>query len=96
MKRLTATVHGRVQGVGFRWFVVRTASRAGLTGWVANQPDGTVRVVAEGAPDALDQLAAALAEGPTGASVERVDDDRAAASGSFRSFVLRASAHPGD
>ena len=50
-QRLVATVRGMVQGVGFRWFVQREAARLGLDGWVANQVDGSVEVVAEG-PDA--------------------------------------------
>ena len=55
-ERLEATVRGRVQGVGFRYFVVRRAMQLDLAGWVANAADGTVVCVAEGAPDALDTL----------------------------------------
>lgn len=96
MKRLEATIHGHVQGVGFRWYVVRRASRLKLTGWVANQPDGTVKVVAEGPADALEELSAILAHGPGGAHVDRVEEQRMAATGSFAAFVVRASAHGGD
>ena len=69
--RLVAVVRGYVQGVGFRWFVQREAARLGLEGWVANQADGSVEVVAEGPEDVLGQLVLVLWEGPAGSSVER-------------------------
>src|SRR5439155_20058522 len=56
LQRLEATVRGRVQGVGFRYFVVREAMELGLVGWVANAADGSVVLVAEGPPAALDAL----------------------------------------
>ena len=68
--RLEATVRGVVQGVGFRWFVMREAQRRALTGWVANEHDGTVRVVAEGPPEAIAALRSAL-RGGTGRSSRR-------------------------
>lgn len=95
-ERLDATVHGSVQGVGFRWFVQRWAARLGLTGWTANEPDGSVRVVVEGSPAALDEMAAALRQGPSGASVSRVDAQRAPATREFRGFEIRAFGHRGD
>jgi acylphosphatase len=64
-------VRGRVQGVGFRWFVLREAQRLGVVGFVSNLPDGSVEVVAQGAPAALEALSRALAHGP---SLARVDD----------------------
>jgi acylphosphatase len=94
--RLDAVVHGLVQGVGFRWFVVRQADQLRLTGWTANEADGSVRVVAEGPARALDELLARLREGPSGASVERVDATQLAASGEFRTFAIRSGAHRGD
>lgn len=94
--RLEATVRGRVQGVGFRWFVTRAAARHGLTGWVANDRDGSVRCVAEGPSDELDAFEADLREGPPGAHVERVEAVRMAATGRFASFKVRASGHSGD
>lgn len=66
-------VHGRVQGVGFRWFVWQAAARLGLRGLARNLPDGSVEVVAEGPENALAELARALAKGPAAARVERVD-----------------------
>jgi len=67
-------VHGRVQGVGFRWWTWRRASELGLRGLVRNLPDGTVEVVAAGPPDALDRLHALLHDGPPAAAVARVDE----------------------
>jgi len=95
-ERLEASVRGYVQGVGFRWFVVRRATQLGLRGWTSNEPDGTVRVVAEGAAAALDALLAALRSGPAGASVERVDARRLPAAGDLPSFTIRAGGHGGD
>lgn len=95
-ERLECIVRGTVQGVGFRWFVVRHARRLQLTGWVANQPDGSVCVVAEGPPDALDDLSRALGEGPAGADVRAVDGHRLPATGGFSRFEIRARGHAGD
>jgi acylphosphatase len=94
--RLEATVRGRVQGVGFRYWVVRRASDLGVTGWVANELDGSVRCVAEGATDALDQLEELLRRGPIGAVVEDVQVVRMPAVGSFTGFGVRSSGHRGD
>lgn len=66
-------VVGRVQGVGFRWFVRETARALDLAGWVRNEPDGSVVVTAGGAPDRLAALELALQEGPAGALVEHLD-----------------------
>ena len=66
-------VTGRVQGVGFRWFVMREASRLDLAGFVRNLSDGTVEVVARGPSQALTALERKLAVGPSGAHVHGVD-----------------------
>jgi acylphosphatase len=95
-ERLEATVSGRVQGVGFRYFVLRVASELGLSGWVANEPDGTVRVVAEGPRSALESLLADLREGPRGARVDRVTSGWLPASGGTRGFGVRSAGHRGD
>lgn len=95
-RRLVATVRGYVQGVGFRWFVQREASRLGLSGWVANLSDGSVEVVAEGADADLDQLVAALRQGPAGAAVSQVDVRSEPARGGPRDFEIRVGAHRGD
>lgn len=72
------TIHleiaGRVQGVGFRWFARQQARRLGIDGWAVNTRAGTVEVVAKGEPAALEQLEAALAQGPAGAIVKSVTE----------------------
>lgn len=94
--RLVATVRGYVQGVGFRWFVQREADALGLGGWVANQPDGSVEVVAEGPEQLLDRLVACLWEGPGGASVSDVAVRHEPARGNLVDFTIRSGAHRGD
>ena len=94
--RLEATVRGVVQGVGFRWFVMREAQRQDLTGWVANEHDGTVRVVAEGSPEAIAALRSALEVGPAGALVERISAVEMPATGRFGDFAVRSAGHSGD
>jgi acylphosphatase len=87
--RLTAIVHGYVQGVGFRYFAQRRAASLGLKGYVRNRWDGTVEVVAEGPRAAVDQLRAILEEGPVGAYVERVDAQQGLPTGEFATFQIR-------
>ncbi len=65
-------IQGRVQGVGFRWFVHREASELELRGWVRNTEDGDVEVVATGASQDLDELRSSLKKGPRGSRVDRV------------------------
>ncbi len=72
--RLEAVVRGRVQGVGFRVWVVRRAASLHLDGWVANERDGSVRTVAEGSEPAVNEFLKALRDGPPAALVERVDE----------------------
>jgi len=79
---------GRVQGVGFRWWVRSAADRLGLSGWVMNTDERTVEILAEGSVPALDELERLLREGPPGALVERVDARRSPASGSYRRFQI--------
>ena len=73
MNTVRFIVNGRVQGVGFRWFVMREAARLDLAGYVRNLPDGTVEVVARGPAAALASLESALAHGPPAARVSSVD-----------------------
>lgn len=80
-------VRGRVQGVGFRWFVQRRASALKLAGYVRNLDDGDVEVLAQGPKDALDQLRAELWKGPMGARVTSVDESEAPV-GAHRSFEI--------
>jgi acylphosphatase len=88
MERLHAVVHGDVQGVGFRYFVQRKANQLGLSGWVRNNGDGTVEVVAEGERRDLEQLKRALDEGPRLARVDRVDAQWSSATGGLDQFDL--------
>ena len=63
-----------MQGVGFRWFARQQARRLGIDGWAMNSRTGTVQIVAKGEPEALKQLEAALAQGPSGAIVKSVTE----------------------
>jgi acylphosphatase len=65
-------IQGRVQGVGFRWFVHREASELKLRGWVRNTDDGDVEVVASGTVEDLGELRSSLRQGPRGSRVDRV------------------------
>jgi acylphosphatase len=94
--RIDARISGRVHGVGFRYFVLREAQALALVGWVANLSDGSVRCVAEGAREPLDQLVRRLNEGPPAAIVENVSVAWTPATGAFASFGVRSGAHPGD
>lgn len=67
-------IRGAVQGVGFRWFVMREAHRLRLHGWVSNLPDGTVEVMADGPAPLLGELQRALARGPSTAKVSSVEN----------------------
>jgi len=88
--RLHAVVHGLVQGVNFRHFVMRHASTLGLTGYVRNVLlDGTVEVVAEGEKEKLEQLLGHLHHGPRMARVERVDAAWSEFGGDFSGFNVR-------
>lgn len=73
--RLTAWVHGHVQGVGFRWWTRSRALELGLTGYAANQTDGRVLVVAQGPRDACEQLLGLLRGGATPGTVDAVVAD---------------------
>jgi acylphosphatase len=71
---MAVRLHGRVQGVGFRWWCARTAKGLGVVGDVRNCPDGTVEIRAEGESDALSRFRARLSEGPPMARVDQVED----------------------
>jgi acylphosphatase len=89
---MTARITGRVQGVGFRWWVRRQAEGLRLTGWVMNDnSERAVELVAEGLPESLDELEGRLWRGPDGARVEAVEARRSPASGEFERFgIVRA------
>ncbi|HWQ54534.1 MAG TPA: acylphosphatase [Bryobacteraceae bacterium] len=71
-------VRGRVQGVGYRWFVERAAAELGVTGYVRNLDDGRVEVYAAGSADKLSELAGLLWKGPRWADVRGVEEQEAA------------------
>ena len=87
--RLQATVHGRVQGVSFRYYTRRRAAELGLTGHVRNAWDGTVEVVAEGQRPDLDEFLAFLRVGPPAAVVTQVDARWVAPTNTFDRFEVR-------
>jgi acylphosphatase len=88
-------VEGRVQGVGFRAFAERRASLLGLVGYVANLPDGRVRVHVEGEPNVIETLLADLRVGPRLARVTRADVRWLPPTGEFFSFDVRAHGEVG-
>jgi acylphosphatase len=96
IERLDVRVTGRVHGVGFRYFVLREATRLGLTGWVANQADGSVHCVAEGPRESLTALLERLHDGPPAAIVEGVSEAWMPATRGFGGFGVRSGDHRGD
>lgn len=74
MQLLHVRISGRVQGVGFRWFVREESRRLGVSGWVTNLPSGDVEVAAGGQASSLERLRRALEVGPTGAGVTDLTD----------------------
>jgi len=89
LKRLEATVHGMVQGVGYRWYARQMARRLNLSGYVRNRYDRTVEVIAEGQERSLREFLADLERGPSAAIVERVDARWLPANSSFHGFEVR-------
>ncbi len=82
-------VRGRVQGVGFRWFVEREAAILGIAGWVRNNFDGTVEVLAMGTREQLVGLRSRLQEGPRAARVDDVEVSEAEPVPGLTSFQIR-------
>lgn len=88
-KRVYAKVYGRVQGVAFREYTRREATRLGLSGWVRNMPDGTVEVLFEGTEVQTGALLSWLATGSPFAVVTRIESHEEPASGEAAPFVIR-------
>ena len=86
--RIHALVRGIVQGVGFRYFVLKTARAAGLTGFVKNLRDGSVEILAEGPRGELRRFAEAISEGPRYGLVQDVQLKWAEPTGEFASFEV--------
>lgn len=88
-RQLSVRVVGKVQHVGFRYFVRTAAKRLGITGWVRNENDGCVKVIAEGPSDQLRILLRSLNVGPSLAKVEDLEFTWSEASGSFADFQIK-------
>lgn len=84
-------VRGRVQGVGFRWFVEREAHMLGIAGWVRNNADGSVEVLAMGTRDQLLGLRSRLREGPRAARVDDVEELEARPISGLNSFRIEGA-----
>ncbi len=79
-------VRGRVQGVGYRWFIHRAANKLGVTGYVKNLPDGSVEILAEGQRGELEELIQLAKTGPTWAHVTDIAVEWKPYTGRFKSF----------
>ncbi len=84
-------VRGRVQGVGFRWFVEREAHILQIAGWVRNNHDGSVEVLAMGTRDQLAGLRSRLQEGPRAARIDDVEESEAEPVAGLSSFQIRGA-----
>ena len=88
MERLHGLIRGDVQGVGFRYFLMRQAHALGLRGWVRNRDDGSVEFVAEGPKPDLEHLLEAARRGPSQARVSDVRAEWSGATGGLKPFDL--------
>ena len=84
-------VTGRVQGVGFRWFVEHAAVQLGVAGWVRNRADGSVEVLASGSREQLHKLYTELLKGPRASRVEKVEVEDSAPDTNLKSFRIEGT-----
>jgi acylphosphatase len=84
-------VRGRVQGVGFRWFVEREAHILGIAGWVRNNADGSVEVLGQGTHDQLSGLRSRLRDGPRAARVDAVEESETRPAAGLSSFRIEGA-----
>src|SRR5215472_19181246 len=84
-------VRGRVQGVGFRWFVEREAQMLGIAGWVRNNPDGSVEVLAIGTREQMLSLRSRLQQGPRAARVDNVEEIEARPDPGLKTFRIEGA-----
>jgi acylphosphatase len=82
-------IEGRVQGVGFRYFVLEKAYELGVKGWVRNTYNGEVEVLAEGSNKQIEKFLGLIRQGPSLASITKIDIQRNVASGEYIDFSLR-------
>jgi acylphosphatase len=88
---LRFVVRGRVQGVGFRWFVEREAHVLGVSGWVRNNADGSVEVLAQGTRDQILGLRSRLRQGPRAARVDDVEESEVGPVAGLTSFRIEGA-----
>ena len=82
-------IHGKVQGVGYRFFATRVARRLGLKGTINNERDGTVTAVVEGEKKAIDEWIEELKEGPRYAEVTKIDSETKEFTGRLADFDVK-------
>ena len=82
-------IHGKVQGVGYRFFATRVARRLGLKGFIENNRDGTVEATVEGEKSAIDEWLEELKEGPRYAEVTKIDQESKDYSGKLPDFDVK-------
>lgn len=82
-------IHGKVQGVGYRFFATRVARRMGLKGWIQNMRDGSVEAAVEGEKQAIDEWLEELKEGPRYAEVTSIDQETKEFSGRLADFDVK-------
>ncbi len=82
-------IHGKVQGVGYRFYATRVARRLGLKGWIQNLRDGSVEALVEGEPDAIDEWIDDVREGPRYAEVTKIDQEVREYSGKLVEFDVK-------
>jgi acylphosphatase len=88
MKTLIIHVHGRVQGVGYRYFTIHKAEDLGITGTVKNEPDGHVSILAQGDEDKLDRFIQSLYKGPTLAYVTKITTEEYSSDTKYKDFKV--------
>ncbi len=88
MKRVHVTVHGQVQGVGFRYHTFVMAEQLGITGWVRNRYDGTVEIEGEGPDLVVDRFIDIVKEGPRFSKVSRLEKEFYDTVKGYRGFTI--------
>jgi acylphosphatase len=92
LSQLRAVIEGRVQGVGFRYFVQQAAIEIGITGWVRNLADGRVELLVEGSRQDCDELLKTVSQGPSMSAVSNVDEIWGNPTGEERGFHIKPTA----
>lgn len=88
-KRLVLKLSGDVQGIGLRYQAIQQARRLGITGWVQNQTDGSVIIIAEGSEESLNQLKNWCHKGPDWAKIKKIEETWHTATGEFSEFSIK-------